>query len=65
MTNSDLANMITIARHVSTMEQFGISWLMSNGDDIKVAYTEKEKEFEKKHGYFVAVIFENGNIVNA
>jgi len=63
MTNSEFADMIKVAEIVS--KKFGRSWLMSNGKEIKVAYTEKERDFEKNHGFWVAVIFENGNIVNA
>ena len=63
MTNSEFADMIKVAEIVS--KKFGTSWLMSDGKEIKVAYNEREKEFEENHGFWVAVIFENGHIVEA
>lgn len=63
MTNSEFADLLKVAEIVS--KKFGRSWLMSNGEEIKVAYTEKEKIFEENHGFWVAIIFEKGNIVNA
>ena len=63
MMNFDLADYIQIAGHIS--KKFGRAWLVSNGEDIKVAFTEKEKEFEKIHGFWVAVVFENGHPVEA
>ncbi|MBP5710535.1 MAG: hypothetical protein J6W84_06120 [Bacteroidales bacterium] len=63
MMNFELADLIKIAEHIS--QKFGIAWLMSNGEEIKVAYTESERDFEKRHGFWVAVIFENGHPVEA
>ena len=61
MKNFELADYIKIAESVS--KRNGISWLMSNGKEIKVAYAEHEKEFEERHGFWVAAIFENGHKV--
>ena len=43
----------------------GRAYLMSNSKKLKVAYTEEEKMWNSKEGYFVSKIMESGHFVEA
>lgn len=55
----------TIKEAIIVSKKFGRSWLMSNGKELKTAYTENEKELKKNRGFWVAAIYENGVAVGA
>ena len=55
----------TIKEAIIVSKKFGRSWLMSNGKQIKTAYTETEKELKKNRGFWVAAVYEIGVVVGA
>lgn len=40
------------------------AWVMSNGEELKVAWTTREEDNAKKNGFWVAAIFEHGHMVD-
>ena len=63
MTREEINNKITEAEFASKF--MGLAWLMSNGEKITVTWQKSEKEFNSRHGFWVAKIFEDGRPVEA
>lgn len=64
MTNKMIARWINAAIEYS-MESHCTVYLMSNGEDMIYTRETEIREGYKSHGYWVAMIFENGYRVEA
>lgn len=64
MTNEMIVNTIEAARAFSA-KNFCTVYLMSNGERLAYVHHESSLRWMKEDSYWVAMIFENGNRVEA
>lgn len=63
MTEREMLEAIKDARLAS--ESMGTVWALSNGKEIRSAYTYDRVRSYKENGFWVCAIFENGHRVEA